>query len=263
MAKQASAPDPVTARARLCELLGHRFEDPKLLETALTHPSWRNERDPGGVDNQRLEFLGDAVVGLIVTLELVRRLPQRREGELTVLKSQLVRERSLAELAEQVGIGPALLLGKGEDRTGGRERPSVLSDAFESVLGAVLLDAGYAATTTLLLDLMHESLDAVIAQVQEVAGPGTELSASTANWKTALQELLQQLGVAPPTYDLVGELGPTHARRFQVRATTSLQGQERSAEGAGSTKKAAETEAAQRLYAELRLLVDANQTAST
>ena len=148
--------------------------------TAVTHPSWRNENAPGGEDNQRLEFLGDAVLGLTITQELVQRLPDRKEGELTVMKSQLVRESSLAVIAERLGVGQALKLGRGEDQTGGRHRPSVLADALEALIGAVFLDAGYDAAREVVMRLFSEAIEQMIDQVEhaDVLDPSA-LSASS------------------------------------------------------------------------------------
>ena len=240
--------DPEIPTRLLIERIAYPFADPALLVAALTHPSWRNEQAPGSIDNQRLEFLGDAVVGLIITHELVRRLPERREGELTVLKSQLVRESSLANMADKLGVGQALRLGRGEDYTGGRQRPSVLADAMEAVVGALLLDAGYEATRDIVLRLFGDTLDELIAQVESTDGTSTALSLTTANWKTAVQELLQHHGSAPPTYVLVAEDGPDHARRFRVRAATRMGEELFEAIGDGPTKKAAENVAASDLY---------------
>lgn len=243
--------DHLAALPVLIRKLGHRFQDLTLLDMALTHPSWRNENALGQADNQRLEFLGDAVLGLVITQELVQRLPQRREGELTVLKSQLVRESSLASVAEELLVGQALRLGRGEDHTGGRQRPSVLADAMEALLGAVFLDAGYEKAREVVLELFGPSLVAVISQVE---APGLPLSATTANWKTAVQELLQQLGTHPPIYALVAEDGPVHARRFRVTATTSLGPRTLTATGEGASKKTAENEAAEGLYRQVEVL---------
>jgi len=237
--------DHLAALPVLIRKLGHCFQDVTLLDMALTHPSWRNEHSPGQADNQRLEFLGDAVIGLVITQELVQRLPQRCEGELTVLKSQLVRESSLAALAEELMVGQALRLGRGEDQSGGRQRVSVLADAMEALLGAVFLDAGYEKTREVVLELFGRALVAVISQVE---APGLPLSATTANWKTAVQELLQRLGTQPPVYTLVAEEGPVHTRRFRVEATTLLGVQTLAAMGEGASKKAAENEAAEGLY---------------
>jgi ribonuclease-3 len=236
----------LAAMAALAHRLDHSFNDSALLQQALTHPSWRNEQAHGGVDNQRLEFLGDAVLGLAVSQALVARLPDLREGELTVLKSQLVRESSLAGLAEQLQLGSALRLGRGEEHTGGRQRASVLADAMEAVIGAVFVDAGYDAAQALVLRLLGRALEAAVARVRDVEGHA--LSASTANWKTALQELLQQQGCPPPLYSLVAEEGPVHERRFRVQASARCGGDSWACEGEGSSKKLAESDAAEKLY---------------
>jgi len=238
--------DPEIPTRQLHDRIGHPFADASLLVAALTHPSWRNEQAPGAQDNQRLEFLGDAVVGLVITHELVRLLPERREGELTVLKSQLVRESSLAIMAEKLGVGQALRLGRGEDFTGGRQRPSVLADAMEAIVGALLLDSGYESTREIVLRLFGDSLCELMTQVETT--DAAALSLTTANWKTAAQELLQHNGAPPPTYSLIAEDGPDHARRFRVRAATRLGELAFDAVGEGPTKKAAENEAAAGLY---------------
>lgn len=250
--------DHVAGMAHLCQKLGYHFNTVSFLDVAMTHPSWRNENAPGQADNQRFEFLGDAVLGLVITQELVVRLPQRREGELTVLKSQLVRESSLAIVAESLQIGLALKLGRGEDQTGGRQRASVLADALEAILGAVFLDSGYDCTRQLIVRLFSTMIDEVIAHVETIPPNPTALSAGTANWKTAVQELLQQLGFVPPTYQLIGEDGPVHTRRFHVRVVAQIGSQEHSAEGVGPSKKLAENEAASGLYLQVEQLLTAH-----
>ena len=237
----------------LAPRLGHGFAEPDLLVTALTHPSWRNENAPGGEDNQRLEFLGDAVLGLTITQELVQRMPERKEGELTVMKSQLVRESSLAAIAERLGVGVALKLGRGEDQTGGRHRPSVLADAMEALIGAVFLDGGYDAARDIVMRLFSEAIEELIDQMAQTDGlDPSALSATTANWKTAVQELLQRAGLQPPTYSLDGEEGPVHARKFRVVASARLGETLLSAHGEGGSKKAAEHDAAAVLYRQLQ-----------
>ena len=127
------------------EALGHAFARPELLTTALTHSSWANERGDSMGHNERLEFLGDAVLELCVSEELFSRFPEAPEGELTLLRSQLVNEASLADMAHRLALEEHILLGKGEENQGGRGRPALLSDAFEAVIGALFLDGGYAA----------------------------------------------------------------------------------------------------------------------
>lgn len=236
-----------TERDALQAAIGYTFVQPKLLQEALVHPSWRNERG-GPVDNQRLEFLGDAVLGLVVTEALLQALPQRREGQLTALKSQLVRESSLAIVAERLELGKVLQLGRGEHLTGGRGRPSVLADAVEAVIGAVFLDGGYAAAGKVVRALLADRLAALVGDL-DASGPTTPvLAARMGNWKTAVQELLQHLSLQPPLYELLAHDEATPEQRFTVRA--SVQGHASwSAEGAGPSKKVAEYAAAEQLFA--------------
>lgn len=240
--------DSAAGTLALVQRMGYAFTDPALLEAALTHPSWRNEHPDCPADNQRQEFLGDAVLGLVITEALLERMPQRREGQLTVLKSQLVRESCLAEQAEILGIGPALRLGRGEEFTGGRRRTSVLADAFEAVVGAVFADGGYAEAKRLVLHLFEDLLDDAVAAVEELGATPTALSAGVANWKTAVQELLQQHGNPPPVYAVIGEDGPFHGRIFSVRAATCVAETELIGNGQGPSKKLAEHAAAADLY---------------
>jgi ribonuclease-3 len=232
----------------LQERLGYRWQDPAWLDTALTHPSWRNEHPGCQIDNQRLEFLGDAVLGLVASQTLIERLPQHREGQLTMLKSQLVRESSLAAIATALGLGEVLRLGRGEARTGGRQRDSVLADAVEAVIGAVFSEAGFAAADAVVRRLVEPHVVQLAAVQLTSAEAGPHLAAGLSNWKTAVQELLQAMGAQPPTYTVTASLGPDHARHFEVEAVAELQGQSWVAHGAGKSKKAAEIAAASRLY---------------
>lgn len=245
-------PDTTAGTAELVRRLGYTFADPSLLEASLTHPSWHNEHPEAVTDNQRHEFLGDAVLGLVITEALLERMPDRREGQLTVLKSQLVRESALAEQAQSLGIGSALRLGRGEDYTGGRRRTSVLADAFEAVVGAVFVDGGYGAAREVVRRLFDDLLDAAAAAVAELGATPTALSAGVANWKTAVQELLQQHANLPPTYAVVDEQGPFHARTFVVQATARAAGESGEVDlvgvGRGPSKKLAEHAAAADLY---------------
>jgi ribonuclease-3 len=233
----------------LIRALGHTFVQPKLLQEALVHPSYRNERG-GKMDNQRLEFLGDAVLGLVITEALLEALPERREGQLTALKSQLVRESSLAQVAEELRLGSVLQLGRGEDRTGGRQRPSVLADAVEALIGAVFLDGGYEPARTLVRRLLQTRLAELVGDLSATAPSTPALAARMGNWKTAVQELLQHLGLLPPVYELVGHNEHLPARRFTVQALVTgretWQGQ-----GSGASKKVAEYAAAEQLFRQI------------
>ena len=209
------------------ERLGYQFKNRGLLENALTHSSYANEhRDAGISSNERLEFLGDSVLGMVVADHLYREHPQMPEGELTRTRAALVCEGSLVEVARGLDLGKYLRLGKGEDAGGGRARPSILADATEAVLAAVYLDGGIAQARRLIRTL--------------ILGNEEEMSASR-DYKTALQELIQRESGQKLTYHLVGEEGPDHAKRFSVEV--ELNGKTVGA-GTGSTKKAAEQNAA-------------------
>lgn len=193
----------------------------------MAHRSWCSEN--GGVpSNERLEFLGDSVLGLIVTDDTYRRYPDLHEGSLAKLRAAVVNTQALAEVAAELRIGEALLLGNGEERSGGRTKTSILADAFEAVVGAVYLDGGWRAAQALVLPV----LEGRIAEAAE--GPGGH------DHKTRLQELAARHFDAPPLYSVSGE-GPDHERWFV--ATVSLGGSPYG-EGGGRTKKQAEQDAA-------------------
>ena len=247
----ATVPGQVTAAEQaLVARLGHRFRAGEHLAVALTHPSWRNERPDVLVDNQRYEFVGDLVLGLAIGHALFVRLPTAGEGDLSALKAFLVREATLAEIARAIGVGAALRLGKGEEQSGGRDRPSILADALEAVVAAVALDAGSERAVELVLRLFGQHLDEAVAR-HKSSRSTTELRASTASYKSALQQLLAAHGEQPPEYTVVAELGPPDARRFRVEVKARLRGQWLTATGEGSSKKAAESLAAERLYIKL------------
>ncbi len=243
--------DTLAATATLVRRLGHVFRNPQYLDQALTHTSFRNERMDCENDNQRLEFLGDAVLGLVITEALVEMMPERREGQLTLLKSQLVRESCLAEVAESIGLGLALRLGRGEDQNGGRKRPSILADALEAVIAAVFMDGGYEAVRPVVRNLFDDLLNEAVTTAAELGNTPGALSAGVANWKTAVQELLQQLGHQPPTYTVVSFVGPSNLRRFRVQATAFIDNDLLTGEGEGANKKFAEHVAAGDLYQRL------------
>ena len=217
------------------ERLGYQFKNRGLLENALTHSSYANEhRETGISSNERLEFLGDSVLGMVVADHLYREHPQMPEGELTRTRAALVCEGSLVEVARALELGKYLRLGKGEDAGGGRERPSILADATEAVLAAVYLDGGIAQARRLIRAL--------------ILGNEEEMSASR-DYKTALQELIQRESGQKLTYHLVGEEGPDHAKRFSVEV--ELNGKTVGA-GEGRTKKAAEQNAAKAAIEKLK-----------
>jgi ribonuclease-3 len=222
------APGPQDATAAwLHELLGREPRQPELFLAALTHRSATDE------NNERLEFLGDAVLGMVIAEELFRRFPDADEGDLSRLRSRLVSAGPLAQIGARIGIGAVLRLGSGELRTGGFRRESILADATEALFGAVYLDGSLDEVRRLVLRLY----DAMIAELQ----PDAELKDS----KTRLQELLQGRGEALPGYVLEAALGEPHAQTFEVRCVVHLSGEPQlEAAGIGSSRRRAEQQAA-------------------
>jgi ribonuclease-3 len=222
----------VTTAADYSELeavLGYQFKDRSVLETALRHASWCNEQAGArDEDNERLEFLGDAVLDLVVGHKLMTRYPQLREGELSVTRAQVVSEAGLSEVAGQLDIGRWLLLGKGEEKSGGRGKPSILADAFEAILAAVYLDGGFDAAQDMVQRLLAHRIETV-----EFKG--------FYDFKTRLQETAQARLKATPTYAVVQELGPDHDKRFVVAV---MIGEDEWARAVGKSKKEAEQMAA-------------------
>lgn len=208
------------------EKLGYTFKDISLLEGALYHSSYANEHRAQGIrSNERLEFLGDAVLGLVSAEYLYRKHPNAPEGELTRIRAALVREESLFEVAQNLGLGKYLKLGHGEEVGGGRQRPSILADATESVFAAVYLDGGMEAARA----LIHRCL---LEKEQEEA-----VEERRRDYKTELQELIQRTPGQALRYELVGAAGPDHARIFTVQV---LLNDQPVGEGSGRTKKEAE-----------------------
>ena len=213
----------------LQEKLGYVFADPSLLQLALTHPSINHEASAVVQHNQRLEFLGDSVLGVVLTAELYRRFPDFGEGPLTKARAQLVNRRTLAEQAQALALGENLSLSHGEELSGGRTRPSSLADAFEAVLGAVFIDGGYDAARSVILRCFKEEFGELIA-IPNLVNP-----------KGELQELLQAESPHAPLYQLSSASGPDHDRIFEC--AVFHQGVELG-RGTGKSKKAAESQAA-------------------
>ncbi len=218
----AKTPTEAVARA-----LGHQFDQDELLEEALTHRSLPAD-DPAEVSNERLEFLGDAVLGLVVAAELHNQWALS-EGDMSMVRAAVVNETTLASIAASLGVGEALRLGKGEDASGGRAKPQILADALEALIGAVFLDAGFKKARRIVLK--HWS--GVIAETAETPGER--------DYKTRLQEVLARTGVVPE-YAVTGA-GPDHERTF--KATVVIEGKV-AGTGAGSSKKRAQQVAARR-----------------
>ena len=214
----------------LQQTLGVSFNAPCLLEQALVHTSYANE-NPGlaPVANERLEFLGDAVLGLVIAEKLYQDFPRAAEGEMTRLRSALVRRETLARRAKAIGLGDYLYVGKGEEASGGRRKPANLAGALEAVIAAIFLDRGPAIAGDCILRLFD-------GELARVGGKGAGV-----DYKSQLQELVQARGQRTPVYRLVEAVGPDHDRRFtvEVRAGYTVLGR-----GSGKSKKAAETEAA-------------------
>lgn len=206
--------------------------DPELLVLSLTHRSFAYEN--GGIPtNERLEFLGDSVLGVVVTDRLYRDHPDLPEGELAKMRAASVSQRALAQVAREIELGPCILLGKGETATGGADKDSILCDALEAVFGAVYLTHGIETSREVILRLVGPTLTAAAA------------SGVALDWKTSLQEVCSERGLGAPVYDAHGE-GPDHARTFT--ATVSVDGEVRGT-GTGTAKKHAEQQAAEAAYA--------------
>jgi ribonuclease-3 len=220
---------------RLEKKLGYTFRDRRLLLDAMTHSSWANENKKSGASsNERLEFLGDSVLGFIVADFLYTNAPDMPEGQMTRLRAELVCEKSLEGASTALGLGTGLRLGKGEELSGGRKRPSILADAFEAVVAAIYLDGGIEPAKTLVKGY-------ILTQFREGVPAGCD-------YKTALQELVQRKNGQSLTYHMTGESGPDHMKLFtvEVRLNGVIRG-----EGTGKNKKEAEQAAAKLAYDEM------------
>lgn len=213
------------------EIAGYRFKDPSLLETALTHSSYLHEHaDVAATDFERLEFLGDAVVDLVVGEELFRRFPDATEGELTALRAQLVSSAALAEVGRRLGLPELARLGRGEEETGGRSRVGLAASLLESVIGAIYVESGLDATRAAILRTMGEAIAATVTAPRKTA-------------KTVLQEWAQAEHRPLPLYRTLDVSGPEHRRGFVVEV--EVEGNV--AQGSGQSKRAAEEAAAAKL----------------
>jgi ribonuclease III len=220
--------------------LGYRFRDRGLLEHALTHKSKAHEDPSGGVmDNESLEFLGDAVLGLVIADALCRAYPEFSEGQKSKIKAMLVSTTSLAELAERLELGDHMILGRGEEKTGGRRKQALLADTCEALFAAIYLDGGLEPARQFIMREFDEAI--------ELAGQPDYFGR---DHKSRLQEALQGLGRPLPHYRVAGEVGPEHRKLFHVEV---LVGGQPIAQGAGRTKKEAEQEAAKAALQTLRV----------
>lgn len=208
----------------------YSFSDKSLLVLALTHSSYANEMKKGNHENnERLEFLGDAVLDMVVSEYMYRSFPKMPEGELTKLRAAVVCEASLAALSRRLGVGRCILLGKGEESTGGRNRDSILADAFEAIIGAVCIDGGIEAVNRFIMRFMTE-------QISE-----TKNTFKNLDCKTYLQEVIQKISKVPLRYKIVDEQGPDHNKMFVAEVTHDGR---RLGTGSGKSKKEAEQSAA-------------------
>jgi len=223
---------------QLQEQLGYRFRDRRILERALTHSSWRHEARSQGaddpLDNEPLEFLGDALLGLAVARELFRRNPDAEEGFLTRARSALVSTGTLAEVARELSLGRCLRLGRGEAASGGEGKDTILENTVEAIIAAVLLDGGVEDAEAVVLRLLDERMGRL--------RPGADL---TRDVKSKLQELMQSRGLPPPAYRVRAESGREHEKRFLVAVCT---GGITLAEAEGGSKKEAQRAAAEQAF---------------
>jgi ribonuclease III len=225
-----STPQP-SPYAILEAKLAYVFSDASLCETALTHKSWMNEsQETERSDNERLEFLGDAVLALVTSDLLMRRFPEQPEGDLSKARAAIVNEAGLARVAEILALGQWIFLGRGEEQAGGRQKRSLLANAFEALIGAIYLDGGFSAA----FDVTERLFAPIIAEVP---------SAASKDYKSRLQEIAQARLQMAPSYTVLSEQGPDHAKTFEVAI---LIGEKEYGRAFGRSKKEAQQNAAER-----------------
>ena len=239
-----------TAEELLEKRLRYRFRDAGLLRLALTHSSLAFEQGDGSPnrtseDNEQLEFLGDAVLGLVVTGLLYERFAERREGDLTRMRAMLVSRKKMGEVGARLRLGEALYLGRGEEGSGGRAKPALLANTVEAVIAAMYLDAGPKGLATVQKLIEREIFAPAVPELEAAAAQGARFGGVIGDWKSALQELLQARGLGQPQYRTVGETGDDHNKRFAVEVVL---GEAALAAGEGTSKKAAQQDAAHRAY---------------
>ncbi|MBI3994693.1 MAG: ribonuclease III [Nitrospirae bacterium] len=222
-------------------VLGYAFQKPDLLREALTHKSYLNEmraseKDRAAQDNERLEFLGDAVLDLAISEHLIAIYPLSTEGDLSKMKARIVSEVTLARVAKRLSVGEFLLLGRGEERTRGREKPSLLADALEAVIAAVYLDGGFEAARKAILKIFEDEIHRLDRPPEDI------------DYKTELQECCQREFNVLPAYRVLRESGPDHQKLFEVKLTIK---EEVYGIGRGRSKKEAEQQAAKQAIEKL------------
>ncbi len=225
---QEGAPPPCDLE-EVQRIVGYHFRDESLLELALTHRSYHRQTETQRPSNERLEYLGDSVLGLIIAHQLYRDYPRLREGQLTKIKAMLVNETTLSTIGKEIGLNDHILISPEEERLGGRDRASIISDAFESVIGAVYLDGGLEPARALVLRHIYRRKEEITADE------------SQKNYKGELLELIQAKGNGMPRYDVVWEKGPDHEKQFKVVVYV---GTRSIGTGVGLSKKEAEQRAA-------------------
>lgn len=227
-----------TILRELEDRLHYSFADITLLNQALTHKSLRNEKSPEGFeDNERMEFLGDSVLSLIVSDYIFNAYPESDEGVLTVIRSNIVGEAPLASIARELNIGKYLLLGRGEQSSGGADKNSILEDAMEAVFASIYLDSSYQNTYKVILNLLQDRIDAE-----------RRMDRFSGDYKGRLQTVVQGRTQLNPTYRMVGDSGPDHAKLFEVQVMIESKGY---THGKGKSKKEAESMAAKLLLEEM------------
>lgn len=233
MSKKVHAVNKHEILENMQQVLRYSYANSRLLEEALTHSSYANEhRNHQVKDNERLEFLGDAILDLIISEYLFKKFPDMPEGDLSKMRASVVCEGSLANMAKKMHLGKYILLGKGEELTGGRERASILADAFEAITGSLFLDGGFDEAR----EFIHSTLVNEVEQTESIEALYTD-------YKTLLQECIQKISMSPIHYEVVGEEGPDHDKHFQVEVfheNRSL------GYGIGKSKKEAEQDAAKK-----------------
>lgn len=234
----------------------HRFKRPDLLTLALTHRSLAYETSPDSLfnpatDNEQLEFVGDAILGLAVAESLYRRFPHSREGELTRLRASLVSRRHLGAVAQRIGLGAMLRLGRGEEQSGGRQKPALLANALEAVIAALYFDGGLEVVRPF---IERHIIEPSMPDLHGALSARDTFSGAIGDHKSALQEHLQATGAGQPQYVLTSQSGPDHQKLFrvEVRVSDGLGGSRALAESEGTTKKQAQQEAARIAFERLQ-----------
>ncbi len=227
------SPDAGSGYDDLCRAVGYRFDDDTLLTHALTHRSWCAEH-VGEPSNERLEFLGDAILGVTITEKLFQDAPDMSEGGLAMARAEVVSTTSLANAARKIGVGNHVRLGRGEASSGGAEKESILADAMEAIIAAVYLDGGSDVAAMMISDLLGDTVE------NALLAPGEK------DFKTRLQERASELGFAGPEYE-ISSSGPDHGRRFNATVTVGAT----VGRGSGSSKKQAEQNAAEEAFTAL------------